>query len=1084
MDLFPNDDFSSQPLASTSRSLLPSSSAASFDFALDPSLSQQVASSSRLGPSYDDDSDGGDESVEEDSDDDDDDEDSDSDDETDAEEEYRLEMTQGGGAKRKKGGPVAGLTEMLQDKGKGKETAQEGTFAGFDDGEELGRLIHAIRDSSDTNVGGRTLLDKEFDRTIEEEMEGLDDPLNNGMPKKNKRRAYGPRPEPEPSTEVKDLLGRANRHYALGEGDQAIELLTEVVRIEPSLRVPWYTLASIYEEKGDTEKAVGFKMIAAHLMPVKRAAVEWASLGAQSRDIGLLQQAIYCFTQAIKGDKDDVDSMWDRAVLLKMSGSIGLATTAFTALLNIHPHDPGVLRELVPLLTTSNLYGKASQLYLSAFDHYRSICPHITAHTLPLISSFGPQDLETIADILNHLGMHARSIEILKRGVRWLQGREQETGWEMLDDDREFDLVRKTRVGWEREARFLEEAGVNELDVRLRLRLGVARMAKGDAEEAQRHFAIVLQEDVAEFPELFGAIGDSYYNRKMYDDALDVFQIMAECDDTNGASVWAKIGLCHLETDDADAARECFEAVAEAEPDNLKNKMHLAKCYEALQEHNKALLLINEVIATRRKQDAGKRKTGPRPMTKEARAARTADRLAAEQQRHQEFSLALITLKRLEPSVNSGDIEARAEWLEVATYLVDAFRETKELFPADSNKKFTGVQLQRSWKRKGVQEGDLELQADEMANRLERRMNEESEPLIEVDSYRGIHFDDWLELIMKYSILLTKNDEIVAGQETLVHVTAASVFRQSPQRMLAIHLARASCYAYTKNYVGLVEVARWIQRQYQYQTDGLRLLYAFLPGGSAAVEAFNNGPLQKFTIRQLRTIDAIVRGAPVKLAVNGSIVLMDEKQGAGADKEEEGEEGATTTGGTGRLEDKFLPKKASPAYNLGYGQMLMVSRSYASAIIYLLRAYDLAPKQPMINLTLGVAYLLRAMSRQTDNRAHQIAQALAFFSQYKALKGSCQEVEYNFGRAFHHLGLQSYAVKHYEACLSLAAVERQTHALSRMAVDDDAGAANADDELDEPDDYARLAAYNLSNLYMLSGSADLARAVARKWLAI
>lgn len=65
----------------------------------------------------------------------------------------------------------------------------------------------------------------------------------------------------------------------------------------------------------------------------------------------------------------------------------------------------------------------------------------------------------------------------------------------------------------------------------------------------------------------------------------------------------------------------------------------------------------------------------------------------------------------------------------------------------------------------------------------------------------------------------------------------------------------------------------------------------------------------------------------------------------------------------------------------------------------------------------------------------------------------------------------------------MAAVERQTHALSRMAVDD-AATTEADDDLDEPDDYARLAAYNLSNLYMLSGSADLAGAVARKWLAI
>ena len=93
----------------------------------------------------------------------------------------------------------------------------------------------------------------------------------------------GPRPEPEPSLEVKDLLNRANRLYIEGNGEEAIELLTEVVRIEPSLRLPWYTLATIYEEQGDTEKAVGFKMIAAHLMPVQRAAEEWALLAAQSR---------------------------------------------------------------------------------------------------------------------------------------------------------------------------------------------------------------------------------------------------------------------------------------------------------------------------------------------------------------------------------------------------------------------------------------------------------------------------------------------------------------------------------------------------------------------------------------------------------------------------------------------------------------------------------------------------------------------------------------------------------------------------------------------------------------------------------
>lgn len=37
-----------------------------------------------------------------------------------------------------------------------------------------------------------------------------------------------------------------------------------------------------------------------------------------------------------------------------------------------------------------------------------------------------------------------------------------------------------------------------------------------------------MAEDVAQFPELFGAIGEAYCDRKMYDSALDVYQLMAE----------------------------------------------------------------------------------------------------------------------------------------------------------------------------------------------------------------------------------------------------------------------------------------------------------------------------------------------------------------------------------------------------------------------------------------------------------------------------------------------------------------------------------------------------------------------------
>lgn len=167
------------------------------------------------------------------------------------------------------------------------------------------------------------------------------------------------------------------------------------------------------------------------------------------------------------------------------------ATTAFKALLNIHPHDPGVLRELAPLLASQGLYAEASTLFSAAFDYFRTTVPHVTSSEE--ISSFGTQDLETLADVLHVQRQYAQVVNVIRTGVRWLQGREKETGWDVLEDDREYDQVRKTRDGWEREARFLEEAKVYDLDVRLRTRLGAARMGEGKVQEAQVRF-LVLRE--------------------------------------------------------------------------------------------------------------------------------------------------------------------------------------------------------------------------------------------------------------------------------------------------------------------------------------------------------------------------------------------------------------------------------------------------------------------------------------------------------------------------------------------------------------------------------------------------------------
>jgi general transcription factor 3C polypeptide 3 (transcription factor C subunit 4) len=111
------------------------------------------------------------------------------------------------------------------------------------------------------------------------------------------------------------------------------------------------------------------------------------------------------------------------------------------------------------------------------------------------------------------------------------------------------------------------------------------------------------------------------------------------------------------------------------------------------------------------------------------------------------------------------------------------------------------------------------------------------------------------------------------------------------------------------------------------------------------------------------------------------------KAAAADEDEDEDEEAGSDEDALG-----FVPAKFNPIPVTLYGQMCNVAKSYQSAIctsslhalqqtpltvwgpVYLLHAYDYCPQDPVICLTLGIAYLGRAMQRQSDNRHHLVAQ--------------------------------------------------------------------------------------------------------------
>lgn len=89
------------------------------------------------------------------------------------------------------------------------------------------------------------------------------------------------------------------------------------------------------------------------------------------------------------------------------------------------------------------------------------------------------------------------------------------------------------------------------------------------------------------------------------------------------------------------------------------------------------------------------------------------------------------------------------------------------------------------------------------------------------------------------------------------------------------------------------------------------------------------------------------------------------------------------------------------------------------SVAYFLRAYALDHQNPMVHLSLGLAYAHHGMKRQSANRQYLILQGQAFIWQYaeQAVNSydasTSTEVYYNLGRLFHLLGMTSMALKYY-----------------------------------------------------------------------
>lgn len=165
--------------------------------------------------------------------------------------------------------------------------------------------------------------------------------------------------------------------------------------------------------------------------------------------------------------------------------------------------------------------------------------------------------------------------------------------------------------------------------------------------------------------------------------------------------------------------------------------------------------------------------------------------------------------------------------------------------------------------------------------------------------------------------------------------------------------------------------------------------------------------------------------------------LNDEEE---RDANEEGE------GDSAEVEEGYYnprPTRFSPTLNALYGQCMLSAKAYQSALcrsplargvetmlttVYFFRAYEQVQQDPLLCFMISQAFFGRAMNRQSDNRNFQITQVrsqpihvdstdpkgMAFLTRYRKFSPkndkSLEEVEYNYARAFHGIGMWSACI--------------------------------------------------------------------------
>uniref|UniRef100_A0A8C1HEF1 General transcription factor IIIC, polypeptide 3 n=1 Tax=Cyprinus carpio carpio TaxID=630221 RepID=A0A8C1HEF1_CYPCA len=360
---------------------------------------------------------------------------------------------------------------------------------------------------------------------------------------------------------LRGLMGEANIRYARGEKEDAILMCMEIIRQAPVAYEPFSTMAMIYEDQGDMEKALQFGLIAAHLNPSD--CEEWVKLADMSLEQDNIKQAIICYTKAIKCDPSNVQYLWERSSLYEQVGEHKQAMDGYRRILSLLPPSDGeqfmqLSRDMAKSYYESSELSSAIGVMEEALERH----PELVSHECV--------NMAAELFIANH--QHDKALEVLVKFCGIVLKREEK------ETETQTETADNTPV-----------VIPDDVPIDIRVKMMVCLIHRNVIKPLDPMLTSLMEQSPEELGDLYLDVAEAFMEEGEYNSALPLLSALVCSERYNLAVVWLRHAECLKALGHLEVAVKSYSKVVEMAPLHLDARLALSTLQQQLGRPNMAL---------------------------------------------------------------------------------------------------------------------------------------------------------------------------------------------------------------------------------------------------------------------------------------------------------------------------------------------------------------------------------------------------------------------------------------------------------------------------------------------------------------